>query len=110
MQDTSNLSLRKAIAFSFVAALATSCGTVTPESAGKTPVCQECFDAVSRARVDHPASGPTHNEVLRTYECPCCKTQMSVYIANGVHMVKCGGCAVDGVAWDRCSAPRHDGR
>tara|TARA_R110002096_G_scaffold34448_9_gene98384 strand:- start:1742 stop:2059 length:318 start_codon:yes stop_codon:yes gene_type:complete len=71
-------------------------------------VCQECYDAVHKARVEHPSTGSNHNEVLGTYECPCCKSEMSVYIENGVHMVKCGGCAKDGVAWDHCSLSVHE--
>lgn len=67
-----------------------------------TPVCQECYDAVAEARRGNPAPGTTTNETVRTYTCPCCKTEMSVYIENGVHMVKCGGCASEGVAWDKC--------
>lgn len=70
-------------------------------------VCQECYDAVHEARRDHPSTGTSHNEVLRTYECACCKSEMSVYIANGVHMVKCGGCATEGVAWDKCTLSVH---
>ena len=27
---------------------------------------------------------------------------MAVYIEGGVHMVRCGGCAEHGVAWNAC--------
>ena len=84
-----------------IVTLVSSCSSV-PGPLGRVPVCQECFDAVNAARLDHPAKGSSHNEVLRTYECPCCMTEMSVYIENGIHMVKCGACAVDGVRWDQC--------
>jgi len=68
-----------------------------------TPVCLECFESVSAARSSHPVTEVSQDEVIRTYECPCCETEMTVYIESGVHMVKCGGCAHDGVAWDLCT-------
>jgi hypothetical protein len=71
---------------------------------GKTIVCKECYDAVTAAHRDHPAMNASGVQTLRTYECPCCKTEMSVYIQDGTHMVKCRGCASDGVAWDKCMA------
>lgn len=70
------------------------------QDVSKTAVCQECYDAVTDARRTHPATD--ENTTINTYVCPCCKTEMSVYIENGVHMVKCGGCARDGVAWNQC--------
>lgn len=76
--------------------------TMTDAASGKTIVCQECYDAVTAAHRDHPASGTKGIQTLRTYQCPCCKTEMSVYIQDGTHMVKCGGCAKEGVAWDNC--------
>jgi len=90
--------------FAVIALVLAGCAA-TPH--GKTGVCQECYDAVNAARAAHPSAGSTHNEVISTYECPCCKTEMSVYIANGVHMVKCGGCAKEGVAWDKCTSSVH---
>jgi len=74
----------------------------------KMGVCQECYDAVMKAHAEHPSSGPGHNELIRSYECPCCKSEMSVYIEQGVHMVKCAGCAHDGVAWDECELSAHE--
>ncbi len=100
--------VRGAVVFGIAAVVLTGCCSVADaDASGKTAVCQECFDAVNRARSDHPASGPQHNETLRTYDCPCCKTEMSVYVERGVHKVRCGGCAVDGVAWDRCEPSEH---
>ncbi len=78
---------------------------MTDAATGKTIVCQECYDAVTAAHRDHPASTTSGIQTLRTYQCPCCKTEMSVYIQNGMHMVKCGGCAKEGVAWDKCAPP-----
>ena len=64
---------------------------MTDPMTGKTIVCKECYDAVTAAHRDHPAANASGIQTLRTYECPCCKTEMSVYIQNGTHMVKCGG-------------------
>lgn len=75
---------------------------MTDAATSKTIVCQECYDAVTAAHRDHPASHTKGIQTLRTYQCPCCKTEMSVYIQDGTHMVKCGGCAKEGVAWDKC--------
>lgn len=91
------------VAVAVATALLHGCASSRPQvDPAKMPVCQECFDAVSAARTSQPATGPTHNELIRTYDCPCCKTEMSVYIENGTHMVRCEGCVADGVAWDRC--------
>jgi hypothetical protein len=79
--------------------------TMTDAATGKTIVCKECYDAVTAAHRDHPASNASGSQTLRTYPCPCCKSEMSVYIQNGTHMVKCGGCAREGVAWDKCLPP-----
>jgi hypothetical protein len=97
--------------FVLVALLLPSCTTTQHgATSGKTHVCQECYDTVNAARTGHPPSGATHNMVIRTYECPCCKSEMSVYIENGVHMVKCGGCAADGVAWNKCTPSPHEAK
>ena len=72
---------------------------------GKTTVCQECYDAVSAAHRDHPTSTARGVQTLRAYRCPCCNTDMAVYLQDGTPMVKCGGCAPDGVAWDKCAPP-----
>lgn len=76
--------------------------SMTDTATGKTLVCKECFDAVAAAHRSHPASTASGTQTLSTSTCPCCKTEMAVYIQDGTHMVKCGGCAPDGVAWDRC--------
>jgi hypothetical protein len=70
--------------------------------ASKMPVCAECYSAVSAAQRAEPIVDADRNETLKTYECPCCTAEMSVYIEDGTYMVKCGGCAREGVAWDQC--------
>ena len=75
---------------------------MTDPTTGKTLVCRECYDAVTEAHRANPDPKVTGVQTIRTSQCPCCKTEMSVYIQDGTHMVKCGGCARAGVAWDRC--------
>lgn len=85
-----------------VAACRSDRPTASEHDMSLRPVCQECYDAVLEARRTHPSPGDAVTETLKTYECPCCNTEMSVYVKNGTHMVKCGGCAAEGVAWDQC--------
>lgn len=79
--------------------------TMTDPTTGKSVVCKECYDAVTAAHRNHPATNASGVQTLRTYQCPCCNTEMSVYIQDGTHMVRCGGCAREGVAWDKCLPP-----
>lgn len=79
--------------------------TMTDPATGKTIVCKECYDALTTARRNHPATSTSGVQTIRTSQCSCCRTEMSVYIQNGTHMVKCEGCARDGVAWDKCMTP-----
>ena len=102
---SSRFRILRSVGSGIVAMLVVACASTRH---GEQGVCQECYDAVTAARESHPSTGADHNEVISRYECPCCKFEMSVYIANGVHMVKCGGCAVDGVAWDKCKLSPHE--
>lgn len=86
----------------FLAACQSDKLSASEHQMSKTPVCQECYDAVAAARRTHPVADASTNEIIETYACPCCETEMSVYIENGTHMVKCGGCASEGIAWDQC--------
>lgn len=79
--------------------------TMTDSATGKTMVCKECYDAVTAAHRNYPASNASGIQTLRTYQCACCKTEMSVYTQDGTHMVRCAGCAREGVAWDKCLPP-----
>jgi hypothetical protein len=76
--------------------------TMTDSATGKTVDCKESYDAVTAAHLNQPTTNASGTQILRTYQCPCCKTEMPVYIQNGTHMVKCGGCAREGVSWDKC--------
>ena len=76
--------------------------SMASSQSGMTTVCKECYDAVTAAHRMHPNPGANTNEVISTSQCPCCKTEMSVYCENGTMKVKCGGCAHNGVAFDKC--------
>lgn len=102
MQTPTTPSLLLALSAIFLAACQSDKRTSSDHEASMTPVCQECYDAVAAARRTHPTSDAGTNEIIKTYVCPCCKAEMSVYIENGTHMVKCGGCASEGIAWDQC--------
>ena len=70
---------------------------------GMTVVCKDCYDQVQKARsTGGPRGGLATNRTISTHMCPCCKTEMSIYVENGVAKVKCGGCAPEGVACDKC--------
>ena len=70
---------------------------------GMTVVCKDCYDQVQKARSSGgPRGGLATNRTISTHMCPCCKTEMSIYVENGVAKVKCGGCVPQGVACDKC--------
>ena len=98
--------MRTATPLLLTLAVALACtGCRSPESrdaSSTTPVCSECFEAVTTAREQGLAASAADNRALAEYICPCCKAEMVVYIEDGVHMVRCGGCAKDGVAWNAC--------
>ena len=79
--------------------------TMVEPKPGMTVVCRACYDEVTSVRdmVTHNDVNP--NRIYSEHKCPCCRTDMSVYRENGVLMVKCGGCAPQGVACDKCLPP-----
>lgn len=94
-----------AVASLALAACQTPQRTTAGTKSGMTTVCRECYEAVAEAHRTHPDSGASRDEIVRTYQCTCCKAEMSTYRQNGTMMVKCGGCAREGVAWDKCLPP-----
>ncbi|HLQ38395.1 MAG TPA: hypothetical protein VK348_11375 [Planctomycetota bacterium] len=81
--------------------------TMVEPRPGTTVMCRECYDEVTTVRRNYPAThgNETRTETIRTHHCPACKTDVSIYVENGVLMVKCVGCAPDGVACDKCLPP-----
>ncbi len=95
-------------------AIATSvlggCAAGHPMSTGseaKVTVCRECYDEAVRvwdkggytsARWLYAPSQRVHVE----HQCAACKATMVVHTENGRWMIKCPGCAPDGVACDKC--------
>lgn len=72
---------------------------------GTKILCQKCYDEISAVRQQAPRSDTQFNVVVRTHQCPDCKSEMSIYREKGVLMVKCPRCAPKGLACDRCLPP-----
>lgn len=64
--------------------------------------CRECYDEV---RVIREAGRIPHEQNVYVHKCPGCKSDMSMYMENGTMMVKCKGCAPDGMPCDQCMPP-----
>ena len=80
--------------------------TMIEANPGMTVVCQDCYDEAVKMR--HSTSsryGTSYEETHAVHQCPSCKTEMSTYVENGVTMIKCAGCAPNGVACDKCLPP-----
>lgn len=78
--------------------------TMTSARPGVTALCRECYDEVVIVR-SNGLRPRGHNQVVHTHHCAQCKTDMSIYDQDGALMVRCAGCAPDGVACDKCVAP-----
>ncbi len=77
------------------------------EGDGTVIVCKLCYDEVYRE--SYPSGsrwGGTIEQTHQVHQCPSCKTDMSTYVENAVPMIKCAGCAPDGVACDKCLPPK----
>ncbi|GMV97910.1 MAG: hypothetical protein AMXMBFR83_22630 [Phycisphaerae bacterium] len=69
--------------------------------------CQKCYDEVKVVRQDFAKGAlPSRNQVIRTHQCPDCKTAMTTYMQDGTPMIKCARCAPEGVACDKCLPPK----
>lgn len=80
--------------------------TMVEARPGMTVVCQHCYDeSVKMTHTYGSRSNATYEQTHKTHQCPCCKTEMSTYVENGVPKVKCGGCVPEGVACDKCLPP-----
>ena len=70
--------------------------------------CQKCYDEVKRVRQASAKGKPwwNRNQVIKKHMCPECEVEMSTYTKDGQLMLKCGKCAPEGVACDRCLPPK----
>ena len=81
--------------------------TLVEPKNGTVIVCTECYNEVYK--VQHPTGsrwGGTRTETHTRHVCPSCKSEMSIYTENGVTMIKCAGCAPEGLACDKCLPPQ----
>ncbi|MFA6043723.1 MAG: hypothetical protein WC718_01955 [Phycisphaerales bacterium] len=70
-------------------------------------VCKECYNEIYK--VTHSTEylrGATYQEAHTRHVCPDCKTEMSIYTENGVTKLKCGKCAPESLACDKCLPPK----
>jgi len=89
---------------------ATSRHDVAPASAGKISVCSKCYDTIRTVSDSQGRRfGPAVKRTIVTHTCEECKSEMTIYEANGVLKVRCPTCAPDGVDCDRC-VPKAQGR
>lgn len=70
--------------------------------AGYPIQCQKCYDEAQTAlrgtaRVHAPRKALRYRRPKR-HMCPGCKNEVVIYEENGVPMIKCSGCAPEGVA------------
>lgn len=80
--------------------------TIVEPRPGTRVVCQECYDEVVKVRRRSGHRGPSYTQNVSVHQCSQCGTQTSIYSENGVLMVKCAGCAPEGMACDKCLPPR----
>ncbi len=78
--------------------------TMVEPKPGTTVVCRECYDEITKVRRTYRGHY-VNTQNVSTHVCTQCKTDMSIYTENGVLMVKCAGCAPQGMACDKCLPP-----
>jgi hypothetical protein len=89
--------------------------STTPEAraddtAGKQVIgCQLCYDEAKSLTKSFSGGAQyyTRNQIVKQHQCPDCKADMMTYMKDGVPMFKCGHCAPEGVACDKCAPPEH---
>jgi hypothetical protein len=79
--------------------------------AGQTIQCQKCYGEAQAAlpgtaRTHWPRKRMQYREI-KHHVCPACKSDVVLYEEDGVPMIKCSGCAPEGVACDLCRPPQN---
>lgn len=79
--------------------------------ASQTIQCQKCYDEAQAAlrgaaRTRWPRKRMQYRQ-LKRHICPACKSDVVLYEEDGVPMIKCSGCAPEGVACDLCRPPQN---
>ncbi len=89
----------------------TSCNTdkhrMRTRSTGTTINCRECYDEV---RVIRHGGRMPYERTVYLHKCSGCKSDMSIYMENETMMVKCKGCAPEGMPCDQCLPPDADAK
>jgi hypothetical protein len=79
---------------------------VTKAAPGQVTVCAKCYDQLVKARgTGGPRGGLATGKFVARHACEECKTEMSIYTEADVSMIRCGKCAPDGMACDKCVPP-----
>lgn len=88
----------------FLAACSSTTHEVSGTPAGDSTICTLCYEETVRVG----STLPTHvarrfgRRTLRRHACPACKAEMEIYLLEGRPMIRCEGCAPEGVPCDRC--------
>lgn len=92
------------IASGILAACSSTTHDVAATSPGGPAICRLCYEETVRVG----SSLPTHvarrfgRRTLRRHACPECRAEMEIYLLDGKPMIRCEGCAPEGVPCDRC--------
>lgn len=93
----------------FLALALASCQSPQPKhrmaepDSGTKIVCRKCYDEAVRALTGPPKH--RRYQMVPKHQCADCFSDVAVYEDGGVLMIKCGRCAPDGVACDKCLPP-----
>lgn len=66
---------------------------------GKSSICRLCYEEIVNVP-PNPRYAPMG--VIRRHKCEECKSEMSIYMEDGVKKIRCGKCAPDGMDCDKC--------
>jgi len=67
---------------------------------GKVIPCQFCYEKAFYYQNQHG-----HTLKTEEYKCESCKTEVELYEKDGKRMMKCAGCASEGIRCSMCKKP-----
>lgn len=69
--------------------------------------CRLCYDEAVRVSTEFAKGSQWRDQaVIRRHRCEGCRHEVTVYVEGDKPMIRCPGCAPEGVACDRCLPPR----
>ncbi len=71
---------------------------------GQPVRCQSCYDQTRIVRNER-VKGVSYR-VVRKHMCKDCDTEAVLYAQDGRMMIKCAGCAPEGIPCDKCLPPK----